>query len=230
MGGNPTFVGVPDPTQTCASGPRLRRNGALPAAAIADAHPFISGNSRLFNRMTNEIQTLEMNATFGDYTITSVTGHWDYRHREYTNYDYTTYTVVISKQGEAGESWTQELRLQSNFDGPFNFMVGGFYEDMQRDLRAPVQILPQAFFPPGFMPNPEPGPYQGSFLNYDQIWDNDIESLSVFGSFEYQLSEQWAISGGARYTEEKRDSVGAICTSAGSAFPPAVSPPTPRPS
>src|SRR5690606_36539231 len=125
-----------------------------------------------------------------------------------TNYDYTSYAVVISKQGESGESWTEELRLQSNFDGPFNFMLGGYYEDMERDLDAPVQILPQAFYPPGFMPSPEPGPYQGSFLNYHQHWDNNIESWSVFGSFDYRFSEQWSLSGGVRYTDEQRDSFG----------------------
>ncbi|MEQ8483775.1 MAG: TonB-dependent receptor [Pseudomonadales bacterium] len=220
VGGNPTFFGVPDPTQTCASGPRLRRNGALPAAAIANAHPFIDEDTRFFNRATNEIQTLELNWDLGDFSLTSVTGHWDYRHREYTNYDYTSYAVVISKQGESGKSWTQELRLQSSFDGPLNFMLGGFYEDMERDLDAPVQILPQAFYPPGFMPNPDPGPYQGSFINYHQHWDNNIESWSVFGSFDYQLSEQWSVSGGVRYTDEQRDSFGGNLYERGLGFSP----------
>lgn len=221
VGGHPTFSGVvPDPTQTCTDGPRLKRNGALPPAAVADAHPNINADSRFFNRMTNEIQTLELNWNLGAFSLTSVTGHWDYRHREYTNYDYTSYAVVISKQGESGESWTEELRLSSNFDGPFNFMVGGYYEDMDRELDAPVQILPQAFYPPGFMPNPEPGPYQGSFLNYHQHWDNTIESWSVFGSFDYRFSPRWSLSGGVRYTEEERESFGGNLYERGLGFSP----------
>ncbi|HEX7034194.1 MAG TPA: TonB-dependent receptor [Pseudomonadales bacterium] len=221
VGGQPTFAGVvPDPTQTCTSGPRLKRNGALPPAAVADAHPNIDADSRFFNRMTNEIQTLELNWNLGAFTLTSVTGHWDYRHREYTNYDYTSYAVVISKQGESGESWTEELRLSSNFDGPFNFMLGGFYEDTDRDLDAPVQILPQAFYPPGFMPNPEPGRYQGSFLNYHQRWDNAIESWSVFGSFDYRLAPRWSLSGGVRYTDEERESFGGNLYERGLGFSP----------
>ncbi len=222
VGSHPTFAGVvPDPTQTCTHEPRLRRNGALPPAAVADAHPYINADSRFFNRATNEIQTLDMKWDIGNFSLSSVTGHWNYKQREYTNYDYTSYAVVISKQGESGEDWTEELRLQSNFDGAFNFMFGGFYENMDRDLDAPVQILPQAFYPPGFMPNPEPGPYQGSFLNYHQHWDNNIDSWSVFGSFDYSFSDRWSLSGGARYTEENRDSFGGNLYERGLGFSPA---------
>jgi iron complex outermembrane receptor protein len=227
-GANPYYgVGqaflIPDPTQTCPdSKPRLERNGALPPASIANAHPFIDEDSRFHNKLDNEIQTLELNWDIGDLTLTSVTGHWDYRHREYTNYDYTSYGIVISKQGESGESWTQELRLQSNFDGPLNFMLGAFYEDMERDLVAPVQILPNIFFAgTGLIPNEDPdSPYFGSSLNYHQEWDNNIESWSVFGSFDYDINEQWSVTAGARYTDEKRDSFGGNLYEAGLGFSP----------
>ena len=152
-GANPYYTAFPDPTQVCPdSRPRLERNSALPPAEIANAHPFIDEDDRFHNKLSQYIHTLEMNWDIGDFTLSSVTGYWDYRHREYTNYDYTSYAVVVSKQGESGEAWTQELRLQSNFDGPVNFMVGGFYEDLERDLDAPVQILPSAFFAPGVVP------------------------------------------------------------------------------
>ena len=38
-----------------------------------------------------------------------------------------------SDQGAAShsEQWSQELRLQSDFDGPFNFNVGGIYLDYE---------------------------------------------------------------------------------------------------
>jgi outer membrane receptor protein involved in Fe transport len=213
-GATPYYLGFPDPTQTCPdSRARLRRNSALPPAEIANAHPFIDEDSRFFNRLNNDVFTLEMNWEIGDYTLTSVSGYWDYKHREYTNYDYTSYAVVVSQQGESGDSFTQELRLESDLDGPLNFMVGAFIEDMDRDLDAPVQILPGVFFDPAVMPYRSgqiPGDelYEGSYLNYHQHWDNKVQSFSVFGSFEWELSEQWSVSGGLRYTEEDRKTVG----------------------
>jgi iron complex outermembrane recepter protein len=223
-GANPYYLGFPDPTQVCPDNkPKLRRNGGLPPASVANAHPFIDEDSRFHTKLANEVQTLELVWGLGDYTLTSLTGHWDYRHREYTNYDYTSYGIVISKQGESGESLTQELRLESNFEGPFNFMLGAFYEDMQRDLVAPVQILPNIFFAaiPDFIPNTDPdSPYFGSSLNYHQEWKNNIESWSAFASVDYDFSEQWSVTAGARYTEEKRDSFGGNLYERGLGFSP----------
>jgi len=219
-GANPYYLGFKDTTQTCPNKePRLKRNGALPPISVAEGAPGFGPGSEFHNELSNEIQTLEVNWDIGDFTLTSVTGHWDYRHREYTNYDYTSYAVVVSRQGESGESLTQEIRLSSNFDGPVNFMVGGFYEDMERDLDAPVQILPNSFFPN--IPNTDPdSPYFGSSINYHQVWDNNIKSLSAFGSFEWDLTEQLTLSGGARFTKEERDSYGGNLYERGLGFSP----------
>ncbi|MFM8353383.1 MAG: TonB-dependent receptor [Gammaproteobacteria bacterium] len=221
-GGNPYYLAFPDPTQTCPNKkPRLKRSGALPPTSVAEAAPGFGPGSDLHNQLENEVQTLEINYDIGDFTLSSVTGHWDYRHREYTNYDYTSYAVVVSRQGESGESLTQELRLSSTFEGPLHFMVGGFYEDLERDLNAPVQILPNSFFPPGFIPNADPtSPYFGSSINYHQVWDNNIKSWSTFGSFEYDLSEQLTLSCGARFTKEERDSYGGNLYERGLGFSP----------
>jgi len=213
-GANPYYTAFPDPSQICPDNrARLETNATLPPTDIINHHPFLDENDRFFNRLNNDIYTLEMNWTVGDFTLTSVSGYWDYRHREYTNYDYTSYAVVVSKQGESGDSFTQELRLRSNFDGPVNFMLGAFYEDMQRDLDAPVQILPSAFFAPGQVPyqaGQHPGDefYDGTYINYHQHWDNDVNSYSVFGSVDWKLTDRWTLSGGARYTKEDRKTVG----------------------
>src|SRR5690606_5635103 len=39
------------------------------------------------------------------------------------------------------EQFTQELRLTSNFDGMFNFMVGAFYESREIDLGTSQQAV-----------------------------------------------------------------------------------------
>ncbi len=214
VGTNPYYGAGPflwaDPTQTCTNSPRLKRNSALPPAAVADAAPSIDAGDRFYNRFENDIYTLELNWDLGDFTLTSLSGYWDYKHREYTNYDYTSWAVVVSEQGESGDAYTQELRLQSNYSGDFNFMVGAFYEDLNRDLVAPVQILSETLSNVfgATVPYPVPGPYFGTYINYHQVWDNDVQSFSVFGSFDYNINEKWKLAGGLRYTEEDRESVG----------------------
>ena len=53
-----------------------------------------------------------------------------------------------------------------------------------------------------------PPPYTGTYINYHQHWDNDVESFSIFGSVDYQINDQWKVSGGVRYTDEDREAVG----------------------
>ena len=212
-GVHPTHLGIwTDPTQICPDhSARLKITGPLPPAEIAEAAPRLTEDSRFHYKLDQYVHTLQMNLELDNFTLTSVTGLWDYRHREYTNYGYTSWAVVVSKQGESGEAFTQELRLASSFDGPVNFTVGGFYEKTERDLQAPVQLVPSGFFNIFGLqvtPWPHPGPYQGSYINYHQIWDNDIETISVFGSVDWQVTENLELSGGLRYTEEDREAIG----------------------
>ncbi|MBI1179799.1 MAG: TonB-dependent receptor plug domain-containing protein [Alphaproteobacteria bacterium] len=211
VGGHPYlstgFFGlVADPTQTCTGKIQWKRNSALPPQAIIDANPTLDSNdTHYFNHNRNLLTTLEMNWKIGDVTLTSVSGYWDYKQREFTQYDYTSYGVVNSKQGESGHSFTQELRLRTDYDTPVNFMIGGFYEKSYRTLTAPVQI-----FPLGPAPDSTyyPDYYNGSFLTYDQYWQNWIESWSIFAEMRWNITDTLELSGGVRYTEDDRHSTG----------------------
>ena len=211
IGGSPYlstgFFGlVKDPTQVCDGKIRWRRHSVQPPVAWFESNPTLDNNDdHYYNHFRNFLATLEMNWRITeDLTLTSVSGYWDYKQRELTQYDYT-YGVVASKQGEGGHSFTQELRLRSDFDGPVNFMLGGFYEDMFRDLDAPVQIFPLGPAPDSTF---YPDFYHGSFLTYHQHWDNNITSWSVFAEMRWDITDTLELSGGVRYTEDNRNAHG----------------------
>lgn len=224
-GANPHYVVFPDPTQICPDNkPLTRGNASLPPAEVANANIGIDEDDRFFDKLKQQLHTLELEWDAGDYLVTLNSGFWDYEHEEYTNYDWTSYAVVVSKQGESGKSFTNELRLQSQFDGPVNFLVGAFYEKSERDLEAPVQILPSSFLP-GISPY-QAGQFQGdeiydgTYINYHQLWNNDIRSWSVFASADWDFAERWRLSGGIRYTDEKRKTVGGNLFENGLGFSP----------
>ncbi|MFA5712498.1 TonB-dependent receptor, partial [Mycolicibacterium sp.] len=212
IGGHPYqstgfFGDVADPTQTCDGKIRWRRHSTQPPQAWFESNPTLDDNdTHYYNHFRNFLTTLEMNwRVTDDLTLTSVSGYWDYKQRELTQYDYA-YGVVASKQGEGGRSFTTELRLRSDFDGPVNFMIGGFYEDMKRDLDAPVQIFPLGPAPDSTF---YPDFYNGSFLSYHQHWDNNITSWSVFAEMRWDITDTLELSGGVRYTEDNRNAHGA---------------------
>lgn len=106
------------------------------------------------------------------------------------------------------EQTTFEARLVSNFDGPFNFQVGGFWEDRDIGHRTSQNAFNPSLlgvFGPPFGPDPITG------ATFDWLADRPIEAeaLSFWASADIQLSEKWELSGGVRWTdEEKSTSVG----------------------
>lgn len=211
IGGSPYqntgFFGlVKDPTQVCDGKIRWQRHSTQPTEEWLASNPTLDDNdTHYFNHFRNFLSTLEMNWRItDDLELTSVSGYWDYKQRELTQYDYT-YGVVASKQGEGGHSFTSELRLRSDYDGPVNFMIGGFYEDMFRDLNAPVQIFPLGPAPSSPFYDSF---YDGSFLTYHQYWKNNIKSWSIFAEMRWDITDTLELSGGVRYTEDKRNANG----------------------
>jgi iron complex outermembrane receptor protein len=211
IGGSPYqntgFFGlVKDPTQVCDGKIRWQRHSTQPTEEWLATNPTLDDNdTHYFNHFRNFLTTLEMNWRItDDLELTSVSGYWDYKQRELTQYDYT-YGVVASKQGEGGHSFTSELRLRSDYDGPVNFMIGGFYEDMFRDLNAPVQIFPLGPAPSSPFYDSF---YDGSFLTYHQYWKNNIKSWSIFAEMRWDITDTLELSGGVRYTEDKRNANG----------------------
>ena len=101
------------------------------------------------------------------------------------------------------EQTTVELRLVSNFDGAFNFQIGGFWEDRDIGHKTSQNAFNPSLlgvFGPPFGPDPVTG------ATFDWLADRPIEAeaLSFFASADVQLSEKWELSGGVRWTDEEK--------------------------
>ncbi len=114
---------------------------------------------------------------------------------------------LVAPFGNTLEQFTSEVRLASNFSGPFNFQVGAFWED--RDIGL---ITSQNAFNPSILgalagPTGLPfGPDAATGFTFDWLADRPIEAeaLSFFVSGEFAISEKWELSGGVRYTDEDK--------------------------
>lgn len=108
------------------------------------------------------------------------------------------------------ETWTQELRLASTGEGPFQWVVGGFYTDINRVYRQRLptpgyQGFTDARFGAGTSAAVANGfPDLNSPYNADLPYD--IRQFAVFGEASYQFGPLKATAG-ARYYDfkEKRE-------------------------
>jgi iron complex outermembrane receptor protein len=94
------------------------------------------------------------------------------------------------------EQFSQELRLASDFDGPINFMLGAFYEDRKFVFDTSQQGVNISFL--------GPDPVTGFTYDWDKIHTTKTEALSFFGSLMWDITDQLELSGGVRWTDEKK--------------------------
>lgn len=107
------------------------------------------------------------------------------------------------------EQWTAEVRLASNYDGPFNFQVGAFWETREMGHVA----VQNAFNPSLFgVLGPPFGPDIFTGYTYDWLANRpiDADAVSLFISGQYELNEKWELSGGVRWTDEEKSTSNAF--------------------
>jgi outer membrane receptor protein involved in Fe transport len=112
-------------------------------------------------------------------------------------------------------TWTEELRLQSSFDGPLNFNVGAIYLDQETpgygyyvlfNAGTAYALAASAPANPIYVdPSPEP---VGDGHNYFFSWQPyELRSIAGFGELYWQMSDavKWTL--GVRYTDDKKNVV-----------------------
>ena len=100
--------------------------------------------------------------------------------------------------------FSQELRLQSDEDERFRWMIGGLYweESVNQDSFGIACTNNQLFPGLSFLPC---GPFFGAILasNTPNLWIRDTEHWSAFGMLEFDLADQFTLHVEGRYTDER---------------------------
>ena len=159
----------------------------------ADISQAFNDTDLFFARLSFDVGLTE------NLTLSSVTGYID-MDNEYN--DSFNSTGMLPDGSAAGlvapfrntlQQYTQEIRLRSEYSGPFNFMIGAFWES--RDIGLSTS---QNAFNPSLVIGPDPA----TGFTFDWFADRPIksEALSFFGSATIDFNEQWQLSGGVRWT------------------------------
>ena len=147
-----------------------------------DPTTFINEDETLKNDNIGGALTLEK--TFGELTLLSVTSYQEYDRWQPKESDGTPALYVDFLFTSEIWAFSQELRLTSNHEGPFNWIVGANYgRDEVAELPGRIGYLDAYPFLPGRVE-----------LTYDQ----DRENIAGYGQVTWDLGQQWRISAGGR--------------------------------
>ncbi len=171
--------------------------------------------------------TLEMNYEVNDNLVfSSITGYLDLDQQFMTNGSASSFAgpAFVVQGGYARQDFTQELRLTSDNDGPFNYTLGGFFQDSQQigtvSLPANQQLgqllgflaglqggnASAACNMPALLANPRGCGVFPPNLS-EGIHTMDVTVLSAFGQVLYELTPELELGVGARWTDETRSHV-----------------------
>jgi iron complex outermembrane receptor protein len=126
-------------------------------------------------------------------TLTSVTGMRYVRVQSRLDPDFTPLEAQFADVQGATRTWQQELRLASAGGGPLNWQVGGFY------YKATAKLLGQTVTGLAL---------GGLGRGLRIVSTGKTDSYAAFGEITYDVTPTTHITGGIRYTSEKRDYTG----------------------
>ena len=95
----------------------------------------------------------------------------------------------VTQDGADTDQFTQEIRLASDTDGAFSWQAGFFY------FNSSLKVETDSFASFGFLGNP---PQNTIVKHTNDAW-------AIFGQGSYDVSDQFTLSAGLRYTDDKRD-------------------------
>ena len=168
------------------------------------------------------IVVFEVNHSFGDLTLTSLSGYTDGDIDASNDYDFTVASEpwpveVTMQRGPAGpitvdrlynvdratsspEQWSEELRLSSNYDGDWNFMLGGFYlayesTDNYYIYSSAVEYTGEVLDIP-----------ESQRLYVNEADPYQLDTYATFSEIYWQAREDIQVTLGIRYSWEKKQS------------------------
>src|SRR3569833_1162997 len=131
---------------------------------------------------------------FDGFTVTSITQYADAISRLFGDADFTAEHNALQNNRVSSSATNQDLRVASNGDGPFQWLIGGFLQDRTNINKLIETLDPPGPVPPFVMSNQ----YEKSFA-----W-------AFYSQASIRLPFGFELSGAARYDSDRRTSYDAF--------------------
>ena len=155
----------------------------IPASTLA-LNPLLKPDGHRNNEQVLLTGTINYALT-DELNLTSVTGYYDVSEDLSSNGGYGLAASNVFTVRYSNEQVSEELRLASDFSGPVNFLVGGFFET--RKLFTETYIVIPTF---------------GNFELPVESTHQKQDSYSAFGQVMWDVTDQVELAVGGRYSHE----------------------------
>ena len=168
-------------------------SSALPSQ-VATTNFRYARDGRLYADFKSQSAVLTGTITSDPFDVTSISGYYHFKQTDLNNVSGESYPASFSQLADF-EQFSEELRFQSKFDGPFNILVGAFYAHGKFIFNTDAYIVPLPL-----------DPINNTYVTFKRDNGFSTDSLSFFAEGTLNLGEKIELSGGARYSHEARNS------------------------
>ena len=160
-------------------------------------------------------------------SFTSITAYRELDNFFLTDIDFTSADIATETRDQNAQTFTQEFRVASDFDGPINFLLGGFYFDESITQDSAIQNGSQIrnFFEilagedPVAVLTGQPTLFNGLEANFgfpqesifntplltQELFELDNTAWSIFGTVDFEPIDGLVLTVGGNYTDDQKD-------------------------
>ena len=162
-----------------------------------------SSNTRNFSDNEYDTTIVTANYDFGNMVLTYIGAKRDMDEQNMQAFDASPADFLDMNYYNLWDQESHELRLTSNFDGPFNFVAGLYSFEVDYEQFWDVSHLHFTLFA-----------ITGGFLYPDNNTPTSVrsqgqrqqtDSSAAFISADWAFNDRWTLTFGGRYTEEEKD-------------------------
>lgn len=175
-------------------------------------------NRAPINEVDNYGGSAQIDWSTGPISLTSITSYRELQNFVDQDIDFTSADIVSEIRDQRVDTFTQEFRITSDFDGPINFLLGGFYfnESVTQDSEIITGTATRSFFSllagnPLVFNGVEAGlglPQNSIFspgLLTAESYSLDNESWSIFGTLDFEPLDGLVFTAGFNYTQDRKN-------------------------
>lgn len=189
-------------------------SGALPADSVSQNRTIAYSGPHQFDGDSSDITAI-IQYELDSSTLTSISSYDEYDYTVISESSYSELSLLHQNDHQLGDTFSQELRLNSSTEGRLDWLAGLYYidSDFARDTTQAPLITMGADWPAA-------GPGLASItasalgklaslvtLPGDRTFfesNTDTKSISIFGQIDWELSPGLNAILGARYLEEEK--------------------------
>ncbi len=148
--------------------------------------------------------------TANGWTFKSITAQRNSQQLRINDLDYSELDIISLRYDDEFDQFTQELQILSPDTDRFRFIVGAYYFDETADSNRTVPVGPDASLPlvpvaPGVLIGIGDALGLAPGTSTDAVATVETESLAGFFSADFDVTDRWTVTGGARYTVDEKN-------------------------